>query len=165
MRNGQAYQQITEKFSVSEQKKFGKIDSWTKEMERKQTAFWKEFSTSRNFLKVFFRLPTFLSFLSNWTKIGLQESILVWLQHHFHLVYWMRRDSNSQPFDKFAIHSNSLTPSPSRNFKRQGQICRMNYDSVLQMKFISDVYWCQYDFMHFDLGIMYQSNLDLDRPN
>ena len=27
MRNGQAYQQKTEKFSVSEEKKFGKIDS------------------------------------------------------------------------------------------------------------------------------------------
>ena len=31
MRNGQAYQQKTEKFSVSEEKKFGKIDSWSKE--------------------------------------------------------------------------------------------------------------------------------------
>ena len=28
MRNGQAYQQKTEKFSVYEEKKFGKIDSW-----------------------------------------------------------------------------------------------------------------------------------------
>ena len=28
MRNGQAYQWKTEKFSVSEEKKFGKIDSW-----------------------------------------------------------------------------------------------------------------------------------------
>ena len=28
MRNGQAYQQITEKFSISEEKKFGKIDFW-----------------------------------------------------------------------------------------------------------------------------------------
>ena len=28
MRNGQAYQQKMEKFSVSEEKKFGKIDSW-----------------------------------------------------------------------------------------------------------------------------------------
>ena len=29
MRNGQAYQQKTEKLSISEEKKFGKIDSWT----------------------------------------------------------------------------------------------------------------------------------------
>ena len=28
MRNGQAYQRETEKFFVSEEKKFGKIDSW-----------------------------------------------------------------------------------------------------------------------------------------
>ena len=28
MRNGQAYQRKTEKFFVSEEKKFGKIDSW-----------------------------------------------------------------------------------------------------------------------------------------
>ena len=28
MRNGQACQQKTEKFSISEEKKFGKIDSW-----------------------------------------------------------------------------------------------------------------------------------------
>ena len=29
MRNGQAYQRKTEKFFVSKEKKFGKIDSWT----------------------------------------------------------------------------------------------------------------------------------------
>ena len=33
MRNGQAYQRKTEKFSVSEEKKFGKIDSWCRDVE------------------------------------------------------------------------------------------------------------------------------------
>ena len=32
MRNGQAYQRKTEKFSISEEKKFGKIDSWIKSL-------------------------------------------------------------------------------------------------------------------------------------
>ncbi len=32
----------------------------------------------------------------NWV----QKSILAWLWHHFHLVQWMRQDSNPQPIDR-----------------------------------------------------------------
>jgi hypothetical protein len=38
---------------------------------------------------------------------GVQKSILAGLWHHFHLVYWMRQDSNPQPID----HESNLPTS------------------------------------------------------
>jgi len=38
-----------------------------------------------------------------------QELILAWLWLQFHLVYWMRRDSNPQSFNR---ESSSLTTRP-----------------------------------------------------
>ncbi len=41
----------------------------------------------------------------NWV----QELILAWLLTHFHLVFWIRRDSNPQPSDR---EPSSLTTGP-----------------------------------------------------
>jgi hypothetical protein len=46
-------------------------------------------------------LMHFCEFDQNWVL----ELILAWLSPHFHLVYWLRRDSNPQPLDhEFANH-------------------------------------------------------------
>ena len=66
------------------------IDFW-----RNNWWFWKIY-----FFNVFFccaPLAAFI-FLSSWTRL-----------HHFHLVFWMRRDSNQQPFD---CESSSLPTKP-----------------------------------------------------
>jgi len=41
----------------------------------------------------------YFSYFSTMNQNWAQESILAWLWPHFHLVYWLRWDSNPQPFD------------------------------------------------------------------
>ena len=45
------------------------------------------------------------------------ESILPWLYHRFHIIYWMRRDSNSHTFDR---ESSLLLTRPNWHFLHQG---------------------------------------------
>jgi len=47
---------------------------------------------------------------STMNQIWVQESILAWPCPHFHLVYWMRWDSNPQPFN---CESSLLTNRPA----------------------------------------------------
>jgi hypothetical protein len=46
----------------------------------------------------------------------MQELILAWLLSHFHLVYWMRQDSNSQLLDReSSLLTTRLDQCPSSN--------------------------------------------------
>ncbi len=71
-------------------------------------------SIMTNFFKYFFCWCApfdylyFLSFQMNQNWV--QKSFLAWLWHHFHLVYWIRWDSNPQPKDR---ESNLLTTRPN----------------------------------------------------
>jgi len=50
-----------------------------------------------------------LFYIGTMNQNWVQESILAWLWPHFHLVFWMRQDQNTQTFDH---ESSSLTTRP-----------------------------------------------------
>jgi len=70
-----------------------------------QNILWLTF-----FSKYFFGVPIWLHvFFSAMNQTWVQELILAWFWPHFHLVYWMRRDLNPQPFN---CESSLLTTIP-----------------------------------------------------
>ena len=83
MRNGQAYQQKTEKFSVSEEKKFGKIDSRRRDFSTSQIEFarpsiimlWPDLDRCFAILKVILSIQRNESFREEYDLSNLRKSL------------------------------------------------------------------------------------------
>jgi len=64
----------------------------------------------KRFFNIFFWCAPFgCLYFSTMNQNWVQEWILAWFWTHFNLVYWMRQDSNPQPFDR---ESSLLTTKP-----------------------------------------------------
>jgi len=98
-------------------------NSLTKQYHKSSTAGFPILPVAYAFIQYFLNLKNvffwcdpfgylyFFIFLQSTRIECIYLSILAWLWPHYHLVYWMRRDSNPQPIDRV---SNSLTTRPDR---------------------------------------------------